>query len=490
MKIQRRELIKYLKEYDASLVLGKRIGYGTTADVYDLPGTNPPQVLKVMDTRCLSEDDSNTCFCLNERKKMRAYFQNEIKTLQELNGCKYIVPVLDAKEYALDRDTRGSDEKDENRSVFLVRMRKFISLESYMKNVGMSETVLVSMAKDICLALQECEYHGILHRDVKPSNIFVYRRKGKLRFILGDFGICRRLDNLKNVRFTFCGTPAFMAPEMKIKKIKPGCYNSDIFSLGVSLYYLLSGGDFPDYFCETGRKGLAHIPNVSDEFRKIIQKSIQFDPENRYAHAIDMYRDLDRLVTSDKKQVVNNPFFLGAKQALMQGDYQKAIRLSDEGCRKKAPGCRRLLAYCLYHEYRNHANVVNSVKQVLDSLICEGDAIAQYIRATIYYQEGEISAFVDHLRSAAEEGCVIAQYNYGRFLFEGVKKLKLEKNEISGKYFLLQASANGYLPALRYLRRLVEKKQVKIESDELNKLLQDELADYAYREKENIIKYL
>lgn len=95
MKIRRKELQQLLKEYDASLTLGKRIGKGATADVYELPGSSPAQVLKVMDTRCMLRSDRNDEASNYERAKMRDYFQNEIRSMKELSDCKYIVPITD-----------------------------------------------------------------------------------------------------------------------------------------------------------------------------------------------------------------------------------------------------------------------------------------------------------------------------------------------------------------------------------------------------------
>ena len=79
MKIKREDVLKKIKEYDPSISLGKKLGKGTTADVFDLPGTYPAQVLKVMDSRCLSKADKDDMISISERTKMKAYFENEIK---------------------------------------------------------------------------------------------------------------------------------------------------------------------------------------------------------------------------------------------------------------------------------------------------------------------------------------------------------------------------------------------------------------------------
>lgn len=481
MKIRREELIRKLKEYDTSLTLGKRIGRGTTADVYDLPGSYPAQVLKVMDTRCISKNDGDDMICITERTQMKKYFENEIQTMGELNGCKYIIPIIDSYECKLDKD----EFSNSNRSVFLVRMRKLKPLEDYIHEFGMTEKLIVQMAMDICQALQECEKHGILHRDVKPSNIFVYKKEDKVRFVLGDFGICRRLEKLSATVLTRCGTPAFIAPEIELKKLIEGCFNADIFSLGSTLYYLLSGGNFPNYYFNKGKNRLARIPSVSSELEKIILKSVQFYPQNRYSHAYDMFNDLEKIVPDSGKEIIDNPYFIRAKQALLQGDIEKAINLANTGSAQNAPGCRRLLAYCLYSRYHANPRVVQQVKQALDILIYDGDPVAQYIRATLHNRDKELDDYIYNLRESAEAGCCISKYVYGRHLFFGEKGIN--KDSKSGINYIVQAAEEGYLPALRFLS-----KYGVIDSTRLKNLLNGDIPDYdnKLKEKQAILKFL
>lgn len=485
MKIRRKELQQLLKEYDASLTLGKRIGKGATADVYELPGSSPAQVLKVMDTRCMLRSDRNDEASNYERAKMRDYFQNEIRSMKELSDCKYIVPITDSYEFVLDMDSNGQPMDKLGRSVFMVKMRRLIPLDDYIEKYGMTEKLVVQMAMDICHALQKCEDHGILHRDVKPSNIFVYRRKGKVRFVLGDFGVCRRMDRFRGSMLTYCGTPAFMAPEIECKRRISGCFNADIFSLGSTLYYMLSGGGFPNYYFDNGMNKIARIPAVSMNLERIILKSVQFYPQNRYLHADDMYRDLASIVPDDHKEIIDNTYFLSSKQALLQGDYEKAIQLANAGSARSAPGCRRLLAYCLYARYHDDPKIVDSIKQALDQLMNEGDPIARYIRATLYNRENETEAYVYHLKESAEEGCAISRYVYGRHLFFGEKGIVQDRE--AGERYIIQAAEEGYFPALRFLD-----KYCSIESERLKGMLQDSLEDYNDRqkEKEAILKFL
>jgi serine/threonine protein kinase len=70
----------------------------------------------------------------------------------------------------------------------------------------------------------------ILHRDLKPQNIFL--KNGRIR--LGDFGIAKVLDSTKDFADTLIGTPYFMSPELY--KNKPYSYESDIWALGCIFY--------------------------------------------------------------------------------------------------------------------------------------------------------------------------------------------------------------------------------------------------------------
>ena len=92
----------------------------------------------------------------------------------------------------------------------------------------------MTLGRDICEALAVCHRKQLLHRDVKPENIFV---DGEGRFKLGDFGIARRLDNPATY-LTQVGTPYYMAPEVFSLHSYDG--RADIYSLGLVLYRFLN----------------------------------------------------------------------------------------------------------------------------------------------------------------------------------------------------------------------------------------------------------
>ncbi len=99
--------------------------------------------------------------------------------------------------------------------------------------------------RDACEALGEAHALGIVHRDVKPENLFLAEVAGRGRVIkLMDFGIARRLDDPRKTRAGhFAGTPAYVAPELL--RGEPSSPASDVYAVGVALYYTLSGGRLP-----------------------------------------------------------------------------------------------------------------------------------------------------------------------------------------------------------------------------------------------------
>jgi tRNA A-37 threonylcarbamoyl transferase component Bud32 len=113
------------------------------------------------------------------------------------------------------------------------------SLDKVMSRRGrMTWEEVVELGKQLCAALQHAHEQGIIHRDLKPSNIMVLK-DGTLK--LTDFGIAKDMD-LEGLTATNCtvGTASYMSPE-QCKGERNLTHKSDLYSLGVMLYELVTG---------------------------------------------------------------------------------------------------------------------------------------------------------------------------------------------------------------------------------------------------------
>jgi serine/threonine-protein kinase len=171
-----------------------------------------------------------------------------------------------------------------------------------MKSVKpMPEADALKIASRICDALQYLHENNIVHRDLKPDNIMICD-EGSIRIM--DFGIAK-VEGARRLTFgkfqPAMGTPDYMAPEQV--KGQRGDVRTDIYSLGAMLYEMLTG--FPPFEGVnplvimnsrlTGdpvapRKKNSHITPGAEE---IVLHAMARKPEDRYASAADMRRDLD-----------------------------------------------------------------------------------------------------------------------------------------------------------------------------------------------------
>lgn len=104
--------------------------------------------------------------------------------------------------------------------------------------------VALKIADQLCMALDEAHTHGIVHRDIKPDNIFLIAFKGDESFVkVSDFGIAKSIDAHTDPNLTgagnVIGTPRYMSPEQILGG--PVDPRSDIYSLGCVLYQMFSG---------------------------------------------------------------------------------------------------------------------------------------------------------------------------------------------------------------------------------------------------------
>ena len=167
------------------------------------------------------------------------------------------------------------------------------SLETKLAASGaFSERLVIDWAKQLCNVLgylHEHKPYPIIYRDMKPSNI-ILTESGSLKLI--DFGIAREYKSHLSNDTVYIGTRGYAAPEQ---------YGSgqtsvatDIYSLGVTLYQLLTGRspNAPPYEIKPVRQ---YDQNLSAGVERVIKKCTRQDPAERYQSASEMLNEIIRL---------------------------------------------------------------------------------------------------------------------------------------------------------------------------------------------------
>ena len=160
--------------------------------------------------------------------------------------------------------------------------------------------VAVEYARQILSALRFAHRHGIVHRDIKPHNVLV---DGEGRVKVTDFGIARAGASQMTEVGSIVGTAQYLSPEQA--RGTNVDQRSDLYSLGVVLYELLTGsapfgGDTP---VEIAMKHLSQVPeppsakrpNLPHDLDLLVMRALAKDPDERYQSAEEMDADLERV---------------------------------------------------------------------------------------------------------------------------------------------------------------------------------------------------
>jgi hypothetical protein len=164
----------------------------------------------------------------------------------------------------------------------------------------------IYLLQQVCSALAEAHSAGLIHRDLKPGNLFVSERGGLCDFVkVLDFGLVKQVQEPSAARLTadhvVSGTPHYMAPEQALGSQKLDA-RSDLYALGAIAYHMLCGkppfsGDNPiavmiAHAHETPSPLSSHQVNIPDDLQQVVMRALSKSPADRFANATELEQAL------------------------------------------------------------------------------------------------------------------------------------------------------------------------------------------------------
>lgn len=286
-------------------ILVEKIGEGAYGCVYRASRQVGSDVfysaIKVINIPNEESEKNEMMRALSGVESVKAYYKDivdgyirEIHAMEKLKGITNIVSI---------QDYEVVSDPENIRWIIYIRMELLSPFTQYQVTHKMDEEEVVRLGIDICNALEYCEKINVIHRDIKPDNIFVSELDN---FKLGDFGIARMMDRSVSV-FSSKGTFSFMAPE--VFKGEPYDHRADIYSLGLVLYRLLNNNREP--FLPVDRQMIYYRDreeglhkrlsgesieapvNASPMMSEVILKALAFKKDDRFSSAVEMKRALN-----------------------------------------------------------------------------------------------------------------------------------------------------------------------------------------------------
>ncbi|MEO7674488.1 MAG: FHA domain-containing serine/threonine-protein kinase, partial [Pyrinomonadaceae bacterium] len=144
----------------------------------------------------------------------------------------------------------------------------------------------------------------IVYRDLKPSNIMVDGNSGRAMLI--DFGIARSISQKEEKGVTAVGTMGYAPPELFSGNVEP---RSDIYSLGSTMFHLLTGADPQSnplliFDFQKNPRPRQINPQLSDQIERILMKSVEYSADSRFKSAAEMREILEEHLVKLKNGIV------------------------------------------------------------------------------------------------------------------------------------------------------------------------------------------
>ena len=224
--------------------------------------------------------------------------------------------------------------EDHGISYIVMELVEGITLKEYIDKKGrLAVREATSIAIQVCMGLEAAHRNGIVHRDVKPQNIII-STDGKVK--VTDFGIARAASS-NTINSSVMGSVHYSSPEQARGGYSD--YKSDIYSLGITLYEMLTGtvpfdGDSTvaiaiKHLQEELPSPRKYVPDLPKSTVQIIYKCTQKSPDRRYNDMAEVIRDLkESLVNPEGDFVQLTPINNNARTVVISGDELNQIKQS------------------------------------------------------------------------------------------------------------------------------------------------------------------
>lgn len=218
----------------------------------------------------------------------------EAKILRRLEGVKGIPKVIESNIENDKNKKRSSESSDKEIPYFAMDYYDYPSLDKVVE--GWSFEKKKEACKSLLRVVEKIHVKKILHNDIKPQNILL----NGLDALLIDFGSAKSFgadiskDVSRRTNSSETGTLSYMDP--RILNGEKGDYQSDIYSIGVTLYNLFTGKK-----PEIGKK-LSDINTGNKQLDAIIKRCVHEDLEKRYQYVSDICVDFEKIKKKEKKQ--------------------------------------------------------------------------------------------------------------------------------------------------------------------------------------------
>jgi len=304
--------ISYYKKHEpffSSWYITKLIGQGNFGKVFEIErkeiGETYKAALRIITVPQNEIEIKSVMASDMDERSIKEYFESIIKDfvaecvlMSKLKGNNHVVSYEDYQVTPHEGKNIGWD--------ILIRMELLTPLLDYAQNSKLTHKEVIKIGIDICSALEFCQKHNIIHRNIKPENIFV-SESGNYK--LGDIRVASNLEKtdsgLSKIGFQTC-----MAPEI----YKGEEYDSsvDIYSLGIVMFRLLNNyrtpflPPYPEKISRSDvnnaliqRIGGEIIPKPAEadgRLAEIVLKACSYNPKERYSSPMQMRSDLEAIL--------------------------------------------------------------------------------------------------------------------------------------------------------------------------------------------------